>query len=68
MPIESSDAIPPSATARRSAREAKFQVFKAEHFLLDRLVAHPQRKGQGSFLPLLAVQGGASIASSIPIN
>ncbi|MGB4767379.1 MAG: hypothetical protein WBH09_10780 [Rugosibacter sp.] len=29
---------------------------RGERFLLDRLVAHPQRSGQGFVLPLLAVQ------------
>lgn len=45
-----------STTARKSVREAKFQVCKAEYFLLDRLLAHPQQRMLGSFLPLLGVQ------------
>ena len=57
-------AVSPSATAKRPACKAEFQVCKAERFLLARLVAHPLRSGQGSFLPLLAVQGFISCFTS----
>jgi len=52
-------ALPPSRhPLRRGDLPAKreFQACKAARSVLDRLVAHPQQSGQGSVLPLLAMQ------------